>query len=203
MHACNATDAPVATATVIIYYGRASRIRFRTHRCVQPTLRRTRRTVAITISFSGEAQKGQLSCMRCETAVAFLARYLIRGRTMTTTRRITKQRPTCTIYILLYIYMYIWTSESTCLVPPSRCVHTPAAAPVGCTHSTTLGASHTHTHKWHIILYTHPEQCQQFARPLSVQARTRLSKTGKLYDRERGSSAALTQQQWQQWQQFP
>jgi len=48
----------------------------------------------------------------------------------------------------------------------------------------------THTHKWHIILYTRPEQCQQFARPLSVQARTRLSKTGKLYDRERGSSAA-------------
>jgi len=49
MHACSATDAPVIAAASVIIYGRASRIRFRTHRCVQPTLRRTRRTVAITI----------------------------------------------------------------------------------------------------------------------------------------------------------
>lgn len=48
------------------------------------------------------------SCrVRCKTAAAFLARCLIRGRT-TTSRRITKQHPTCTIYFILFIFIYIY-----------------------------------------------------------------------------------------------
>lgn len=128
----------------------------------------------------------------CDAKLQFLARYLIRGRPRVVLQSCVLRVP-CTFYYI-YVHMDKWIDLSRTSLISLR-TYTSGRRLYTLDNARGL----THTHKWHIILYTRPEQCQQFARPLSVQARTRLSKTGKLYDRERGSSAAPTQQQQSRW----
>lgn len=115
MHACRATDAQLRPPIHCynIWTEKSHTISYSPVRAADITSHATNGGDNNIIVGEVKNARRKGSCrVRCETAVAFLERYLIRGQT-TTSRRITKQPPTCTIYIILfiYIYMYIWTTD--------------------------------------------------------------------------------------------